>query len=65
MDKINEEKAKENLINLLFPKLLFPKFPTTDEEIDEFEKENDINSVELPECLKDPMQILKKNEKTT
>lgn len=47
MDKINEEKAKNNLI-----KKLFPHFPTTEKEVDEFEKNNDVENIKLPESIK-------------
>lgn len=35
-------------------------FPTSDDEVESFEKEVDVNAVELPDNLKDPMEILKK-----
>lgn len=35
-------------------------FPTTDSEVEAFEKEFDINSIELPKSLQDPMEILKR-----
>ena len=34
-------------------------FPTTDDEVAAFEKEFDINSVELPQSLQNPKNILK------
>jgi hypothetical protein len=54
MEKISEEKAKEKLL-----KEVFPKFPTTEKEVEEFEKNNDIENIELPEKLKNPSEILK------
>lgn len=35
-------------------------FPTTDEEVEAFENENDINSIKLPKSLQNPSEILKK-----
>lgn len=40
-------------------------FPTTDDEVDAFEKEHDINSIELPKSLKNPSELLKKGRATT
>lgn len=39
-------------------------FPTTDDEVKAFENEFDINSVELPENLQNPIKVLKKDKVT-
>jgi hypothetical protein len=37
-------------------------FPTTDDEVEAFQNENDINSIELPKSLQNPVALLKKAE---
>ena len=53
-------KAIQNLIGKIFP-----RFPQTDKEVDEFEKTNDIGSIKLPDRLKDPSKLLAGYEKLT
>ena len=40
-------------------------FPTTDDEVEAFQNENDINSIELPKSLQNPVALLKKSRATT
>ncbi len=40
-------------------------FPTTDEEVEAFENEHDINSIKLPKSLQNPSEILKKGRANT
>lgn len=39
-------------------------FPTTEDEVEAFEKEHDIDSIILPEILQDLLAILKKGRVT-
>lgn len=40
-------------------------FPTTDDEVEAFEKEHNITSIELLESLQNPLQLLKKGRVTS